>query len=240
VQILRIHILHNPQRMKLFGLRHCLSTTTDTSCSEACLSQQAFMQHRVAVTTSSLPMVSHWRFPYAQAKAASQHMSIMHPRKAPSSSSSYTSPARSLCRSNKCTLVPKEHHQANLGGLCSFPEPVPDVAASQHVQGMGEQLKTAAKHPHTKICETLDVQIANLRPNHAISTLKWFFHITTVRHPSLCVMDMTWRMHRATVQVGKRQPAHVMIVLPRPTNHPQYPCINTLHTHLRPTTPPAL
>jgi hypothetical protein len=37
--------------------------------------------------------------------------------------------------------VPKEHHQANLGELCSFPEPVLVVAASQHVQGMGEQLK---------------------------------------------------------------------------------------------------
>jgi hypothetical protein len=56
---------------------------------------------------------------------------------AATSSSSYTSPARSLCRSNKCTLVPKQHHQANLGELCSFPEPVPDVAASQHVQDMG-------------------------------------------------------------------------------------------------------
>ena len=68
-----------------------------------------------------------------------------------STSSCYTSPARSLCRSNKSTLVPKGHHQANLGKLCSCPEPVPDVAASQHVQGMGEQLKTTAQRtPHTR------------------------------------------------------------------------------------------
>jgi hypothetical protein len=33
--------------------------------------------------------------------------------------------------------MPKEHHQANLGELCSCPEPVPDVAASKHVQDMG-------------------------------------------------------------------------------------------------------
>jgi hypothetical protein len=45
--------------------------------------------------------------------------------------------ASALCRNNKCTSVPKEHHQAKLGELCSFPEPVPDVAASQHVQDMG-------------------------------------------------------------------------------------------------------
>jgi hypothetical protein len=31
-----------------------------------------------------------------------------------------------------------------------LPEPVPDVAASQYVQGMGKQLKTAAERPpHT-------------------------------------------------------------------------------------------
>jgi hypothetical protein len=61
--------------------------------------------------------------------------------------------SQSLCRSNKCTLVPKEHHQANLGELCSFPEPVLDVAGSQHVQGMGEQLPTAAQQttPHKLI-----------------------------------------------------------------------------------------
>ena len=110
---------------------------------------------------------------------------------------------------------------------------------NMYYRAWGNNSRRLQSTPHTKICETLDVQIANLRPNHAISTLKWK-NITTVRHPPLCVMDMTWRMHRATVQVGKRQPAHVMIVLPRPTNHPQYPCINTLHTHLRPTTPPAL
>jgi predicted RNA-binding protein with RPS1 domain len=36
-------------------------------------------------------------------------------------SSSYTLPVRSLCRSSKCILVPKEHNQANLGELCSLP-----------------------------------------------------------------------------------------------------------------------
>ena len=54
-----------------------------------------------------------------------------------SPSSSYTSPGRPLCRSNRCTLVPKKHHQANLGELCSFPEPVPNVVVSQPVQDMG-------------------------------------------------------------------------------------------------------
>jgi hypothetical protein len=42
-----------------------------------------------------------------------------------------------IVQKQQCTLVPKQHHQANLGELCSFPESVLDVAASQHAQDLG-------------------------------------------------------------------------------------------------------
>ena len=43
--------------------------------------------------------------------------------------------SRSIC--NTFNQVPKQHHKTNLGELCSFLEPGPDMAASQRVQDMG-------------------------------------------------------------------------------------------------------
>jgi hypothetical protein len=49
------------------------------------------------------------------------------------SSSSYISPARSLCNSNKSTQVLEQYHQTQLRELCSFPEPGFDNHASTTV-----------------------------------------------------------------------------------------------------------